>query len=258
MTIIDTHAHLDQLENLDEALRNAYEAGVEGIVAVSMDVASCRKNLEIKRAQNQPKIYLAMGMHPSEAKREFLEVSLKLIREHVAELNAIGEIGLDFWYKWAKKDDKVKEEQREVFRRHLEMAREFNLPVVIHSRGAWQECFETAKAVGVKKANFHWYSGPIDVLREILAQGYFVSTSPSVAHSPQSREAMSFAPIEQTMIETDCPVVYRSGPDDPGFRAEPKHVFKTLEAYCALKNIDQKNALEILNRNAKEFFGIKK
>ena len=73
---------------------------------------------------------------------------------------------------------------------------------MIHSRGVWRECLETTQSAGVRKAVFHWYSGPVDVLNDIVKQGYFVSTTPSVAYSPQSREAIASAPIEQTLIET--------------------------------------------------------
>lgn len=254
MTIIDTHAHLDQLPNLEQALKNAYAAGVEAIVAMSMDVASCQKNLDIKGTVTEPKIYVAMGMHPSEANLMDLDKIVQLIQTHAKELTAIGEIGLDFWYKWVKKDENKKEEQRQVFRRLLELAAKFNLPVVVHSRGVWRECLETVKAIGIKKANFHWYSGPIDVLNDIMACGYFVSASPSLAYSPQSREAMSHASVEQTLIETDCPVYYKE--EGTGFQAEPKDVIRTLKAYCELKKMDESETLNIFNRNARVFFGL--
>lgn len=256
MKIIDTHAHLDHLENLDTAIKNAVAAGVEAIVAVSMDLNSCRKNLEIKNSISQPRIALGMGMHPSEAKREDLNACLNLIREHANELSAIGEVGLDFGYKWVRKDQAKKDEQREVFQAFLNLAKELDLPVVIHARGVWRECFETTKASGVRKAVFHWYSGPLDVLKDILQEGYYVSTSPSVAYSPQSRDAMKNAPIEQTLIETDCPVHYQNSEDDPGFEAEPRDVVRTLKAYCALKELNEEQALAILNKNAREFFGL--
>ena len=256
MTIIDTHAHLDHLEDLDHALKNAVEAGVEAIVAVSMDLNSCRKNLEIKKKTRQPRIALGMGMHPSQANRQDVGACLALIREHADELSAVGEIGLDFWYKWAREDPAKKDEQREVFRAFLEMAQELDLPAVIHSRGAWRECFETTKSAGVRKAVFHWYSGPLEVLSDIVKEGYYVSTAPSVAYSPQSREAILHAPIEQTLIETDCPVHFKNPQTDEEFQAEPRDVARTLKAYCALKKIDEGKALAILNKNAREFFGI--
>ncbi len=256
MTTIDTHAHLDQLENLDQALREAVQAGVEAIVAVSMDLNSCRKNLEIKKKTQYPLIALAMGMHPAEANRAKVSRCLALIHEHAGELAAIGEIGLDFWYKWVRKDQAKKDEQREVFRAFLEAAKELDLPAVIHSRGVWRECLETAQRIGVCKAVFHWYSGPIDVLSDILKEGYYISTTPSLAYSPQSQEAIRHAPIEQTLIETDSPVFFQAQRDEEGFQAGPKDVVKTLKAYCVLKDLDEEKAVAILNQNARTFFRI--
>jgi len=256
MKTYDTHAHLDHLENLEQALKNADEAGVTAIVAVSMDLESCRKNLEIKCQFSAPKIYIGMGMHPSETNLDTLDECLSLARKHARELTVIGEIGLDFWYKWVRKDQEKKDAQRKAYRAFLELAKELDLPAVIHSRGCWRECLETAREIGTKKAEFHWYSGPVDVLEDIIKEGYYVSTSPSVAYSPQSREAMAAAPIEQTLIETDCPVYYRDENTQEGFKAEPKDVFKTLAAYSRLKGIEQADALKILNQNARNFFGI--
>ncbi len=257
MNLIDTHAHLDHIEDVDQALNDAHQQGVTGVVAVSVDLSSCRRNLEIKKAHTVPKIYLAMGMHPSDVNLDDVEPCLELIRAQKSELIAIGEIGLDFWYKWVRKDQEKKDEQRKVFRAFLEIAQDLDLPVVVHTRGTWRESFETVKEIGIKKAEFHWYSGPIDVLKDILDAGYYVSTSPSLAYSPQSREAISYAPIDRVMIETDSPVFYRSSDGgEEGFQAGPKDVFRTLKAYCALKGVEEERAVEIFNRNAKDFFNL--
>ncbi|HBR14810.1 MAG TPA: hypothetical protein DD723_04605 [Candidatus Omnitrophica bacterium] len=264
MRLIDTHAHLDHVQNLEAALERAAQAGVEGIVAVSTNLAASRRNLEIKKTYPNPRLYLAMGIHPSDADGQELEECVDLIRAHVDDLAAIGEIGLDFWYKDVKKEEGRKDEQRRVFETLLDLAQELNLPVVVHSRGAWQECYAMVKERRLKKAVFHWYSGPLDVLDKILAKGYYISATPSLAYSSQLREAVSHAPVEQTLIETDCPVYYRSlepsqdqkGEASEGFQAEPKDVFKTLQAYCALKKMEEEAAAEILNRNARELFGI--
>ncbi len=254
MTMIDTHAHLDHLENLSEALTNAASAGVEGIVCVGIDLAANKKNLEIKRTTRAPKIYLALGMHPANINRNEVEECIQFIRDHIREVVAIGETGLDYWYKWVKKDEAKKVEQREVFNRQLDLAREFNLPVIIHSRGAWRDCLNMVRAAGVKKAVFHWYSGPLDVLSEIVESGFYVGTTPSLAYSPQSREAISQAPINRILIETDCPVFFQDG--ESGFTSQPKDVFRTLEAYARLKNVDAKEALVVFNQNARTLFGL--
>ena len=255
MTIIDTHVHLDHLDHIEGVLKNACESGVEAVVTVGVDLAANKKNLELKRSTQRPKIYVALGIHPGNIKTEEVDEGIQFIRDHVREAKAIGEIGLDFWYKWVKKDQQKKDEQRRVFHRQLRLAQEFDLPAVIHSRGAWRECFEAAKEEKIKRAVFHWYSGPLDVLKDIVSNGYFLSATPSLAYSPQSREAISHAPIEHTLIETDSPVYFGTEGSD-GFQAEPKDVFRTLKAYCALKNMEEEKALEIFNRNAKEFFSL--
>lgn len=255
--MIDTHAHLDHLENLDQALDNARRVHLEGIVALSMDVASCHKNLEIKKTVSTPHIYLGMGIHPSEAKVEDIDACVDLIRTNQKLLHAVGEIGLDFWYKWVRKDDQKKDEQRKVFRALLEIAHELNLPAVVHARGTWKECLETVQSVGIKQAEFHWYSGPLDILKDILDAGYFISAPPALAYSPPLRAAMELAPIEQVLIETDCPVFFKADENDPGFKSEPKDVVRTLKAYVELKNMDEAKAAHILTNNAKRFFGIK-
>ncbi len=254
MQIIDTHAHLDHVPDNINALARANEAGVTDIIAVSTDLAAIRKNLELKRSCQAPRVHVAFGVHPGEIKIDELDATFEFIRENIAQAVAIGETGLDYWYKWARKNDDEKKKQRDSFQKHLELAYEFQLPVVIHSRGAWEDCLAMTQSTGVKRALFHWYSGPVDILERILAAGFYVSCSPSVGYSPQSREAMSHAPIERTLIETDSPVFYNQ-PED-GFQAEPKDVWRTLKAYAALKNMSQEEALKRLNDNAQTFFRI--
>ena len=255
MQIIDTHAHLDHLPDVKQALVRAAQAGVTDIIAVGVDLNANKINRQIKMSTQNPRIHVAFGIHPANIKLEEIEETFRFIREHIREAIAVGETGLDYWYKWVKKDEAAKQAQRDCFQKHLELAREFDLPIIIHSRGAWQDCLDMTKAAGVRRANFHWYSGPVDILKEILSCGFFVSTSPSVGYSPQSREAMSNAPIKQTLIETDAPVFYRTG-EEQGFQAEPKDVVKTLQAYAKLKNMNEQDALLILNNNARKFFGI--
>ena len=137
----------------------------------------------------------------------------------------------------------------------IELAKKKDLPALIHTRGTWREAFEIAKETGIKKAVFHWYSGPVDVLEDILNEGYFVSASPSVAYSPESRRSMEIAPVEQTLIETDSPVYYKHC--DGGLAAEPKDVFCTLKHYAMLKQRDAQELAEILNGNAEKVFGLK-
>lgn len=255
ITLIDTHAHLDHVDDVEEKLRQAADAGVTKVLAVGVDLAANRLNLEISKKCSAPKIYLAFGIHPGNIITEQIDETIKFIRDHGSDIVAIGETGLDFWYPFVKKDPAKKEEQIKVFQLQLDLAKEFNLAVIVHSRGAWRECFDMVKGAGIKSAVFHWYSGPTEILKDILDNGYFISATPALSYSPQSQAAITAAPIEQTLIETDSPVFYRVGKEG-GFKASPKDVLLTLEAYAKLKNIDKEKAAAILNSNAEKIFKI--
>ena len=255
MPIIDTHAHIDQLGDLSGALKRAQEAGVSDIVAVSVDLASMRATADIAKNYGQPRIHPAFGVHPGMIKPEESGDAQAFLRGHLAEAVAVGETGLDYWYQWVRKDMVERGKQKASFQWHLDLANEFDLPIIIHSRGAWRDCLSMTKAAGVRKALFHWYSGPLDILDGILEAGYFVSTSPSVAYSEPSRRAMAHAPLDRILVETDTPVHYRAPQE--AFDSEPKDVLKTWKALSLLKGMDEEMVLDKINAGAKMFFGIK-
>ena len=251
-TIIDTHAHIDQLEDLSGAMSRAHEAGVSDIVAMSVDLDSMKKLLGIADQYQQPKIHPALGVHPGQIKPEAQQSAFDFMRANIGQARAIGETGLDYWYKWVRKDLEERQKQKDSFSFHLSLAREFDLPIVIHSRGAWRDCLGMAKASGVKRALFHWYSGPVDVLDQIIGAGFYVSTSPSVSYSPESQKAMAHAPIDRILVETDAPVNYKDG--EGSFMAEPKDVVKTWKALAQLKNLDEQEVLAAVNSMRKSIF----
>ena len=253
-TIIDSHAHIDQLEDLPGALARAYEAGVSDIVAMSVDLDSMKKLLDIAGHYKQPRIHPALGIHPGSVKLDTQQTALDFMRANASQACAIGETGLDYWYKWVRKDELERQKQKDSFAFHLNIAKEFDLPIVIHSRGAWRDCLGMALESGVKRALFHWYSGPVDILDQIIDAGFYVSTSPSVAYSPESRKAMAHAPLERILVETDSPVNYKDG--EVLYAAEPKDVIRTWKALVKLRDLDEQYALATVNKNAKTFFGI--
>ncbi len=253
MNLIDTHAHLNDIEDIDSALKRAKEAGVTRIIAQGVDLSSNKKNLAIKQKFPDIDIRLAFGIHPGNIVVDQIDETFDFIRSHKENIVAIGETGLDFWYRWVRKDDDKKNQQREVFQKQIDLAKEFDLPIVIHSRGAWSDCFSMAKENNIKKSVFHWYSGPQDVLRNILDEGYYISATPALSYSKELQDAIKFAPIDKILIETDTPVFYRMG--ESGFQSEPRDVFKTLDFLAKIKNIDLDKAAYALNENAKKIFG---
>ena len=252
--LIDTHAHLDQVDSIDQALIRACEAGVESVVAVGVDLASNKKNLSIKKKFSKPNISVALGIHPGNIVEEEVSPTISFIRENISEAVAIGETGLDYWYKEVRKSEEKKQRQREVFRAQIHLAKEYNLPVVIHSRGAWEDCFSICADCALKKAVFHWYSGPLDVMDDILACGYFISATPALEYSLQHQEAIKAAPVEQILLETDSPVFYNRNAN--GYYAEPKDVARTLNFISKIKDLPEKDIVEKTTENAKKIFNL--
>ena len=241
--LVDGHAHLEELTDLPESLQEAKEAGVCGILAVGMDIESNKKILQIAEA-NTRYVYPALGYHPWQIKEEEVEANLSFIRDHVEEGVALGEIGLDYRIK-VKKDL-----QWRVFEELLDTARESNKPVILHCRYSHRRVFEMVKEKRIEKAIFHWYSGSIDLLDEILSRGYFISATPALVYSPPHQEAIKRAPIEKILLETDTPVSYQ------GREARPKDVLVSLEEVARLKKLDPSNVAEQTTANASRFFGI--
>ena len=248
--VVDTHAHLNELKDVDKALERAASAGVVAVVAMSMDRESCIQTFQICR-RFRGFAYPAVGVHPQTVVEKVnVEQDIRAVRRFVKKCVAVGEVGLDFWYRQARKDEKVRERQMSVFKRMLKMAARYDKPVSIHSRGAWKECLETVKSFGLRKVVFHWFSGPRKVLDEILDLGYYVSATPAVEYSKAHREIIARTPIDNLLLETDTPVKYG------GFTAEPADVVRTLRAVAKLKGLSEAEVADATTENALKLFGI--
>jgi len=251
--LVDAHAHLEEIEDLDAALVRAREVGVSAIVTAGSDYNSSRWALQVssKRRHGDPKVYPTIGVHPWNLdSSKMVERALEFIRKNIGKAVGVGEIGLDYWLKNVRKDPNRKELQKKVFKNLLEIAKEHGKPVVVHSRGAWKDCFEMIKEVKVEKAVFHWFSGPLDVLESLLKKNYLISATPAAAYSKEHRTAIQSTPIENILLETDSPVAYR------GKTSEPADVVSSLNEVAALKGIEKETVAYKTTRNAVELFGI--
>ena len=164
MELIDTHAHLEDLENLDEALAKAEQAGVVAVITMGSDRESNLWALREtgKHERGKLKVYPAIGLHPWELDPSKVEDDIQLIEDNVSKTVAVGEIGLDYWYKQVRRSPEKKEQQRKLFRSLLRIAKKHGKPVSIHSRGAWADSVDTTIKTDIKKAVFHWFSGPLE------------------------------------------------------------------------------------------------
>ncbi len=250
--LIDTHAHLDEIEDLDESITQAKEAGVAAIIAVGSDLKSNDYTLSLSQ-RYKGFVYPALGLHPWSLKDADVEESLKFITSHINEAVAIGEIGLD--YDKRVKARAAKELQKEVLKLILDIAGKYKKPVIIHSRYAWQDCLDLINEVALEKVVFHWYTGTSSVLREIVSRGYFISATPAVEYHYEHRRAIKEAPLERLLLETDAPVVYQRGTEFE-YSSRPAHVLKVVKKVAELKEVAESKIAQITTENATSFFSL--
>jgi TatD DNase family protein len=241
--MIDCHAHLNEMEDVDAALARAQEAGITGIVAVGMDLASNRATLALHHRFPRL-VYPAVGYHPWSITPEGIEENLAFIREHLARCVALGEVGLDYQAKVKKKV------QQQVFAAVLELAVREEKPVIIHTRFSQLRAHRMVKEAGIIKAVFHWYSGLLEVLEGILADGYLISATPALAYSPPHQAAVQAAPLSQILMETDAPVAYQDQ------ASEPADLWTTARELSRVKGVDLSRVIETTTTNARRFYAI--
>jgi TatD DNase family protein len=248
--LVDCHAHLEELEDPEAAIERAGKSGVLSIVAVGSDLESNRRALALSGRHGEVTVYAALGIHPWRLEGRDLEQDLAFVEKNLVRAVAIGEVGLDFWLKESRKDPFHRKRQEDLFRRLLSLGRDLSKPVIIHARGAWAESLGMVLEEQVSKAVFHWFSGPLEILREILNHGYLISATPAARYSEKHQSAIRDAPLERILLETDSPVLYE------GRRSEPADVVRTCQAVARIKQIPESEAAKVTTENAVQFFGL--
>jgi TatD DNase family protein len=195
---LDSHCHIPAAD-ADELVAEAAAAGVTTMVTVGCDRASSLEALDV--AARCADVHATVGLHPHEA-RFGVATILDLLDGPVAPV-AIGECGLDYHY-----DHSPRAAQREAFAAQVALANERQLPLVIHTREAWDDTFEILDAEGVPaRTIFHCFTGGPDEARRCLDRDAFVSFSGIVTFkgAPEVREAAALVPLARTLVETDSP-----------------------------------------------------
>jgi TatD DNase family protein len=225
--VFDNHTHLefeDGIETLlpEVSLKLAQEAGVRGVVQVGTDLATSRWGVEL--ARNDSRVKAAIALHPNEAPRLASEGLLDEQLEAIAELAsdpvvcAIGETGLDFF----RTGEEGRDAQFASFEAHIGIAKANNIALQIHDRDAHEAVFETLARVGApERTVLHCFSGDLAFAKRCLERGWYLSFAGTVTFKSAHalREALTFAPRDQILVETDAPFLtpepFRGRPNAP-------------------------------------------
>ena len=264
--MIDTHCHIDEEAfepDREEVIARQQQSGVQAMIVPGVNVASINSVMEVCHA-HPGYCYPALGLHPEDVKadwREQLATVEAAIRAHRDELVAIGEIGLDYYW-----DKTFKEEQKEVLRRQLLLARELNLPVILHNREATEDILTIVKEVGGRGV-FHCYSGSKETAEIILKMGFYLGIG-GVLTFKNSKLGETLKELNQSsitnhqlpitnrlLLETDAP--YMAPTPHRGERNESRFMALVAERLAQVLNVSVDEIIEATSANAQQLFGIK-
>ena len=243
----DNHCHLP--ENPEEEILRARKELVVGFVNVGTDLETSRMAKE--KAKIFPDVWSTAGVHPHEA-RKGIEGIKDLLKD--SNVGAVGEAGLDYHY-----DHSPREDQNRVFAEHIEMAHTSNLPLVIHTREAWEETFKILDSEGVPESTvFHCFTGGKDEAKECLKRGAYLSFSGIITFKKSEllREAASECPLDRAMIETDSP--YLTPVPFRGKKNEPANVVLVGKELANLQDKPLEEIASATTQNALDFYGLRK
>jgi TatD DNase family protein len=243
--VIDTHAHLDALDDPAAAITRARAAGVERIIAIGSGLASGRATLELSTQQDG--VFAAIGIHPHQAADG--EKPEDLVRLADGKRVAIGEIGLDFFRDYSPRDL-----QRRVFESQLQLAAEHELPVIVHSRAADEETAAMLEQFPGTVV-LHCFSSP-GLLPVALDRGYYVSFAGNATYpkAGELREAAAQVSTERILAETDCP--YLAPQPVRGKTNEPAFVVHTVATLAEVRGTDPDGLSRQIDANASAAFGL--
>lgn len=245
--IFDSHAHYDDEKfdtDRDELLSALPDRGVRAVMCAAVTLDSSRQCREI--AGRYGYIFCSAGVHPHEAADapEDMEAQIRELTKTTPKLKALGEMGLDYHY-----DFSPREKQREVFERQLILAKELDLPVIIHDREAHQDTMELLRKHR-PKGIVHCYSGSAEMARELLSLGLYIGFTGMLTfpNSKKAAEAVKAIPTDRLLVETDCP--YMAPVPFRGKRSDSSMIAETVVAMALLKEVSPQEMLDITFENA--------
>ena len=253
LSVIDTHCHLDMKEfdrDREKVIEDAQAAGIEAMISVGSDLEGTGR--AVKLSGEFDSVFASVGIHPHDAKDFTDEIYLKLRAwSSGKKVVAIGETGLDYHY-----DHSSRKVQRDVFEKHLRLAGETGLPVIIHSRESGDDTIEILRNSGITKGVFHCFSGTMEIAEQVMSMGFYISIAGPVTFK-KARELKEIAgniPDDYLLVETDAP--YLSPEPFRGKRNEPAYIMHTLKQIAELRRVSLEDMARITTLNAKRLFGI--
>ena len=251
--LFDTHAHLNDTAfdaDREELIAGLNDKGVGFVMNASCSLQSSKECIAL--AEKYPFLYASVGSHPDAANEvceELMETYLQMSRH--PKVKAIGEIGLDYYY-----EDFDRQIQLRAFRMQMELARQADLPVIVHERDAHGDGMEVVREFPDVTGVFHCYSGEAEMARQLVEKGWYIGFT-GVLTFKNARKAVETAqaiPIERIVLETDCP--YMSPEPYRGRRNDPGRLIHMAEKLAQIRDLPVEEIIRITTENAKRLYRI--
>ena len=250
--IIDTHAHLYQeyyKNNVDKIINDALNVGVKKIICIGVDLPTSHESIRLSKKFDS--IYASVGIHPHDTK-DAGENYNKSIKDLASfdKVVAIGETGLDFHYNLSDRNIQI-----ESFNKHLEIAKELDLPCIVHSRNADEEIYNILNDHSYSKVVVHCFSSNKDFAKKISKLGIFISvTGLSTFAGRELEDAIRCYPIDRIMLETDSP--YLAPIPKRGKQNQPKYITYIADKVASIKGVSTDSLIKKTSDNAIRFFNL--
>lgn len=252
--IFETHAHYDADqfdEDRDELIASLPDRGVEAVVNIGASLEGCRASIEL--ADKYDHVYAAVGVHPDEVGELNEETFVWLGQQYSHEkVVAVGEIGLDYYW-----DNESHDIQKKWFVAQLKLAKDKNLPVVIHSREATEDTLDIMKEYGRElRGVIHCFSGSVEVAREYVKMGYYLGIGGVVTfkNARKLKEVVIDTSLEYLVLETDCP--YLAPTPNRGKRNDSTQLEYVAREIAELKGTTYEEVVTITRENGRKLYGI--
>jgi TatD DNase family protein len=248
VNLVDSHCHLDDSkfdEDREQVIEHARAAGVGTLMAIGTGSGPPDLEVAVRQAEAYPFIYATIGVHPHDASKATDEsfVKLRELSAH-AKVLAVGEIGLDYHYDFSPRDV-----QRSVFEQQLAIASDAGLPIVIHTREAWDDTLAVLRDHWTGGGIMHCFTGDEHQARQALDLGFHLSFG-GVLTFPKAenvRQAARIVPDDRLLVETDCP--YLAPVPHRGKRNEPAFVVESARRLAEVRGTDLERIAEVTTRN---------
>lgn len=247
--MIDTHCHisLSDYDNIDELILKIKSSGVNKIIVNGCDLAS---NIEVlSLIKKYDIVYGALGLHPTELSSDN-DMCIDFISSHCNDdkIVAIGEIGLDYHY-----DDYDKNMQIKYFRKQLEIANKFNLPVIVHTRDSIQDSYDILSEYNLS-GSIHCFGGSLEMAREFIKLGYFLGVGGVVTYKNAKNiiNVLDNISLDSILLETDAP--YLSPEPYRGQKNDSSNILVIANKIAEIKGVNIEEVVKITSRNAASLF----